>query len=506
MTTPAVASGHPAVSEAAAGVLALGGNAFDAVVAAGFASAVAEPALSSLGGGGFLLARLHGGHAILFDFFVDTPGRGLGTAAPAPPLRPVTVRFPGSEQAFHVGEGSVAVPGVLGGYLHVHRRLGVLPLRTALAPAIALARRGVVVNEHQGYFLRLLQPIMTLTEAGRRLYAPAGRYLARGDVLRNAPLASFLETLPDGGAAAFYVGTIARAMAADMRAARGLLTEEDLARYRVLERTPLAVDYRGACVLTNPPPSFGGTLLALAFRMLNGVDLAGAGRGSAAHLGALVACMREVDGHREAGAGRSGLPSAAALSASVRRIRQVSRGTTHVSIVDAAGNVASMTVSNGECSGYVAPGTGIMLNNMMGEDDLHAGGFHGDPPGQRVASMMAPSVVLAGGRPRLVIGSGGSKRIRTALLQVVSNVLDFGLPIDAAVTAPRLHWDGACVQLEPGFAVAAVAALAAATPVNVWNVPDVYFGGVHAVAPGAGAAGDPRRGGDARAVRAVAPQ
>lgn len=496
--TPAVASGHPAVTGAARAVLEQGGNAFDAIVAAGCASSVVEPALSSLGGGGFLLARLDDGHAVLFDFFVDAPGRGRGVRPTAPALLPVTVRFPGSEQVFHAGLGSVAVPGVLRGYLHVHRRLGVLPLARVLAPAIRLARDGVRVNEHQGYFLTLLQPIMTLTEEARHVFAPGGRYLREGDRLRNEPLAGFLEGLAAGSGDDLYVGAVARAIAADMRAGQGQLSEDDLAAYGVVERMPLAVGYRDAVLLTNPLPSLGGSLLAWAFRLLDGLDMAAMGWGSAAHLTALVQTMREVERQREAGAPWPDAFAPDTLASSVARVRTAIRGTTHMSVVDRAGNAASMTISNGECSGYMAPGTGIMLNNMMGEDDLHVEGAAVDLPGRRVASMMCPSIVLEGGCPRLVIGSGGSKRIRTALLQVVSHVLDFGLTLDAAVTAPRLHWDGARVQAEPGLPEAAIRALAEVVPVNVWDVQDVYFGGVHAVAPNVGtAAADPRRGGSA---------
>jgi len=190
----------------------------------------------------------------------------------------------------------------------------------------------------------------------------------------------------------------------------------------------------------------------------------------------------------------------AGLIESLERVRTASGGTTHVSVCDAEGNAASMTTSNGEGSGCFAADTGIMLNNMMGEDDLHPEGFHASPPGVRVASMMAPSLLLAGDRLRLVLGSGGSKRIRSAMLQVVSNVVDFGLDLRTAVEAPRLHWDGERIQVEPGFADEALTALAGRWPLNRWPVRDVYFGGVHAVAPDGEGAGDPRRGGHAAVV------
>ena len=162
-------------------------------------------------------------------------------------------------------------------------------------------------------------------------------------------------------------------------------------------------------------------------------------------------------------------------------LRSFSRGTTQISVADADGNLASMTTSNGEGSGYVVPGTGITLNNMLGEDDLHPDGFHASPPAERVASMMSPSLLLKEGRPRLVLGSGGSKRIRSAVLQVLTQVLDFDRSIEAAVWAPRVHWDGETVQVEPGYSPEAIAALRARWPVHLWPDLYVYFGGVHAV-------------------------
>jgi gamma-glutamyltranspeptidase/glutathione hydrolase len=206
--------------------------------------------------------------------------------------------------------------------------------------------------------------------------------------------------------------------------------------------------------------------------------------------------MRETDRLRESETGDGVAPEH--WQESVARLRRASGGTTHVSVCDAAGNAASMTTSNGEGSGYFAPGSGVMLNNMMGEDDLHPEGFHASPPGLRVASMMAPSLLLRGGQPRLVLGSGGSKRIRTALLQAICNAVDFDMDVRALVDSPRMHWDGECLQVEPGFDEAHLAPLRQRAPVNVWDVRDVYFGGVNAVSPGSGAgAGDPRRGGHA---------
>ena len=500
-TASLVATGHPLVTAAAAEILNAGGNAFDAAVAAGFASAAAEPALTSLGGGGFLLARSAEGRARLFDFFVDTPGRGLALDDLAPHFVPVTLRFPASEQDFNVGFGSVAVPGNLAGFLQVQEALGCLPLQSVLEPAVRLAREGVPVNARQAYMLGLLAPIFTFSVGSAAVFAPLGRMPREGELLRNPDLADTLERLPEDHGKSFYDGAVAERMAADMGAGGGLLTAEDLAAYRVQAREPLSFEYRGQRILSNPPPSFGGTLVAMSLELLGRVDLASVRWGSPEHLLAWVAAMQEIEGLRSQGKHGMEHVSEQEVRAAAGRVRSFLRGTTHVSVADGQGNVASMTTSNGEGSGYVVPGTGIMLNNMMGEDDLHPEGFHASPPGRRVASMMAPSLLLDAEGVELVVGSGGSKRIRSALFQVISSVVDFGLPVRDAVEAPRIHWDGERIQLEPGWEDrGAVAALARLGPVNEWPERDVYFGGVNAVVPGQDGAGDPRRGGSAMAV------
>ncbi|HEB51361.1 MAG TPA: gamma-glutamyltransferase [Desulfobulbus sp.] len=501
-----VASGHELVSRAAAGILRRGGNAFDGVVAAGFAGAVVEQTLTSLGGGGFLLARTCSRREpcreIFFDFFVDTPGRGLATP-PEPHFFPVTVDFGGSGQDFNIGLGSVAVPGTLKGLLHVHERLGRMDLADVLAPAIELAR-GHELNSFQAGFLGLLRPIMTMTGTGRALYEPGGRYLQAGDTLVNSEMADFMAGLVRDHGHSFYQGDIARAIDRDMRKGDGLLTFEDLSSYQVIERDPLRVPYRGRTLLTAPPPSMGGSLIALSLSLLGGMEPLD-GWGTPEYLLRTTALMQEVERLREQGVCTPGALqeylASGAVSGSRQRIRLFSRGTTHISIADREGNVASMTCSNGEGSGYFAPGTGIMLNNMMGEDDLHPDGFHCSPPGQRVGSMMSPSVLVRDDQAELVLGSGGSKRIRTAMTQVLTQLVDFRRHRVEAVEAPRLHWDGEILQMEPGFSGPAVEALRRRVRVNVWQEKSMYFGGVHVVEPGRGGAGDPRRGGAVEVVR-----
>jgi len=489
-----IATGHPLVSGAAVEILQNGGNAFDAVVGAGFAGAVAEQTLTSLGGGGFLLARTKQGKEVLFDFFSDTPGRGLEKNSLEPHFFPVTIHFPGSDQDFNIGLGSVAVPGNLKGFLHVHKRLGRLPLEEILQPAILLAKEGLELNDWQGYFLNLLEPIVTHSPVGRNLYTINGNCAKQGDHITNPEIADFLSQLPEDHGKSFYNGTLAKIIEKDMQEGQGLLTADDLAAYKVIERTPLAIGYRDHILLTNPHPSMGGSLIGLALSLLDTQDMSNLKYHSPAHVLQSAKLMTEVERLREKGI------NAHAMEKSGKRLRQFSRGTTHISVADFEGNVASMTCSNGEGSGYFVPGTGIMLNNMMGEDDLHPEGFHSSPPGQRVSSMMSPSLLLKNNEVEMVIGSGGSKRIRTAITQVISSIVDFGIPVQKAVEAPRIHWDGDIMQVEPGLPKKSLTALQQQWPVNIWSNIDVYFGGVHTVLPDIAGGGDPRRGGSVRVL------
>ncbi|MEJ7583784.1 MAG: gamma-glutamyltransferase [Acidimicrobiales bacterium] len=477
-----MAAGHPAVVDAAAAMLRAGGNAYDAVVAAGFAGTVAEPGFTSLGGGGYVLARTAAGDEILFDFFVDTPGRGKARRGAAPLLRAGGGAVPGRD------------PGVplrprLGGRAGRAGR----PAARAAPPGPALPARGRRPGRDPGWrrrplapkqatVLALLEPILRRTPDVEAIFAPDGRLAGAGDRLRNPDLARFLDRLGIDPGNGFYRGRVATQLARAMADGAGLVTAEDLASYRVIERDPLAFEYRGRRVLTNPPPSFGGRLIAIALDLLQ--EAGPLPRpGSADHAHALARAMIEVDRRRSEERDPSTTPTSV-------------RGTTHVSVADVEGNVAAMTTSNGECSGDVIAGTGVLLNNMLGEEDLHPGGFHAGPPGVRVASMMAPTIVVApGGDVELVLGSGGSKRIRTAVLQVLTLVVDGGVPVDAAVDAPRLHWDTDHLEVEPGLSAGVVDHLRTLGPVNTWPERNLFFGGVHAVAPGRGAAGDPRRDG-----------
>ncbi len=469
----AVAAGHPLTAEAGARVLRAGGNAVDACVAAAFVSWVCESPLTGPGGGGFMLVHdAADGRTRLLDFFVAVP-RARGGAEE---LLALAVDFDGdTQQRFRTGAAAVGVPGTALGLEEAHRRFGTLPWADLVAPAARLAREGVVLTPAQGYLHRILDGLLRHSPEGDALYGP-GRALAAGERFALPELGETLDRLAADGAAALYRGELAERIVAHVQAGGGALALDDLAAYRVVRRRPVAVEYRGHEFRSNPPPSSGGVLVALGLRALGD-----ARPGPEAIAGAMEA-QEAVRGPAFVRALHRGGVARKLLS-----------GTTHISVVDARGDAASLSASLGSGSGVVAPGTGIHLNNMLGEADLteHA------RPGERLTSMMAPSLVLREGRPRLVVGSAGSARLRGAILQVVANVVGKGMAVDEAVDAPRLHVEEGVAHCEDP----AVADLLerAGYPVVRFRRRNLYFGGVSAVelrADGSlAAAGDPRRGG-----------
>ena len=488
-----VAAGHPESAAAGAAVLRAGGNAVDAAVAAVLTSFVAEPLLTGLGSGGYLLVVPPGGEAVLLDFFVETPGRGRDLSDRAP-LRAVTVDFGDATQVFHAGAASCGTYGTPAGLAAAVAGFGRAPLAELTAPAVRLARAGVRVTPMQEYLYDLLAEINAATPAGRARYLPGGAPPRTGDLVTDPELADALERFGAEGAAHFYTGDVGAAVVEEMRAQGGLLGAADLAAYEVLRRDPVHVPYRDTVVCTNPPPSAGGVLVGRALAELGSIP----GRPDVpALVAAMVAAERERTQEFLAGLSAAGLDNAGlddAACASANRLGS----TTHVSVLDADGWACAVTTSNGEGSGVVVPDTGVHLNNVLGEEDLSPLGFHVEPPGRRLPSMMAPTVVLHEGVAQLVVGSAGSNRIRSALLQVIVNVVDRGLAAQDAVDAPRVHYAPDELFAEPGIPADGLAATG--LPVTLFREPNLYFGGCQAVvcdrATGALTGGaDPRRGG-----------
>jgi gamma-glutamyltranspeptidase / glutathione hydrolase len=477
-----VAAGHPLTAQAGARVLREGGNAVDAAVAAMLTSFVTESLLTGLGAGGYMLVAGGGVPPTLLDFFVQAPAR-LGDGSEVE-LRGIDVSFGDAEQVFHIGPASCGVYGVPAGVCEALRRWGTVPLADLAAPAAQLAREGVVLNAGQAYVAQILVELLTSTPECAALWAPGGRLLREGGLLRNPELGDALLRLARDGAEPFYRGDIAMAVCDWLSDRGGSLRRGDLAGYEAIERAPVSVGYRDRELLTNPPPSAGGTLLAYALALLD--------RGPAPPtLRAVVAAMAAAQSERTPEF-VEGLDQEGFLE---RFLTTRLGSTTHISVIDADGCACSSTCTNGEGSGVVVPGTGMHINNVMGEEDLNPLGFHLHPAGRRMPSMMAPSVVMREGEVELVLGSAGSSRIRSALLQTIVGVVDHGMPVRAAVEAPRVHFEDGVVFAEPGIDLDG---LDGDARVVRFGAPNLFFGGVQAAlrrGPSTTGAGDPRRGG-----------
>jgi gamma-glutamyltranspeptidase/glutathione hydrolase len=434
----AVAAGSRPTAEAGARVLAEGGNAVDACIAAAFAAAVAEGPLTGPAGGGFLLAWVDG-EATVLDCFFAAP------AAPLGEMEEIVIDFgDASTQVFHVGRGSVAVPGLVAGLEEAHRRFGTIPWPELVEPALELARTGVDKTDAQRFLHTILSGILQREEMGALIYGGADRIettmclptLVR---LRDVRGAAVVELLPE--------------------------LADDVRRYRVEPRAPLRAQLDGHELLTTPAPSRGGAIVAAA--------LAG------------LAEAETIDDR--ARALQRGYAAAPLVDAA---------GTTHISVLDSAGNAAALSSTLGSGSGLFRGGT--QLNNMLGELDVIGHGPRA--PGERLPSMMAPTLLLRDGRPRLALGSAGSVRLAGAIAQVTDAVLR-GIPVAEAIERPRLHVDGEVLHLEGGIDEPAPGGWQAVA----WAERNLYFGGVAAVErrPDGtlAAAGDPRRGGHGIVVR-----
>ena len=506
-TKGVIAAGHPLTAEAGARILREGGNAVDAAAAAVLMSFVVEPLLTGPGAGGFMLVHTPQGVNTLLDFFVAAPGKESDQEA-GELIRHEVAFTDEAVQIFHAGPASCGVYGTPRGIADAVARFGSLPLGELTGWPAQVARDGHQLNDIQGYVCQILSPILLSTEEGRTLFSPGGKLLRAGDTLRMPEVGDLLERLGEEGADFLYTGDVAGAVSDWVLDRGGLITCADLAAYEVIDRVPAHASYRGRDILTNPPPSSGGILIAYALDLLERLGRPG-------DLRALVEVMEEAntartedfatalhsEGYLERFLAKDALESAA------RQLHSRLGSTTHISVMDAKGGCATVTCSNGSCSGVIVPGTGVHLNNMLGEEDLNPLGPGRHDRGARVPSMMAPTVVLhEDGAPEIALGSAGSNRIRSAILQTILNIVDFNLKAENAVELPRLHLERGVVEAEPGVDPRALDSLeSSGWTVQRWQERNLYFGGVQAVArdPETGelsGGGDPRRGGAALVV------
>jgi gamma-glutamyltranspeptidase / glutathione hydrolase len=505
-----IAAGSQATAEAGAEMFRRGGNAVDAAVAGCFATSAGEPSLTSLAGAGLMLYR-NGktGEMTICDFFADAPGLG-GRIPPAElDFSGVELDFGPTTQTFYIGAGSSAVPGVLPGICQALERWGSKPLAEIVEPAIHSLTEGAVMGPHQARAAKLLEPILSREEPSRKQYCPHGHILAEGERFISSDLADTLKTMASMGWREFYEGRMWPMMLNQFGlAAKGTITEEDLKAYSVRFYSPLEGQYRGSAVYSPGAPATGGQMIELMMAMLNEVDLSTLVMGSAEHTRTLALIMQVADearakkalGETKRWVERFGVIRHEKLS-SVRAEGGGNNSTTHISTMDSEGNAASVTFSYGEGNAHLIGNTGIMMNNLMGEEDLHPQGFHLSEPGKRLSTMMSPTMVVDPGGKTIVIGTGGANRIRTVIVQMVSKLMDYGMAPKEAVAAARIHYEEGVLNAEVYDMPCGGEDLMGlgANELICFSEPSLFFGGVHMVQMDAdgelSGAADGRRGG-----------
>jgi gamma-glutamyltranspeptidase/glutathione hydrolase len=383
-----------------------------------------------------------------------------------------------------------------------------MPFSVLAEPAIQLARDGVKMNSFQAGAIQITEPIYGSNREASEIFRSriAGEnFITEGEWLKQPKLADFMEVLALEGESFFYKGEVAKKICMICEKEGGHLTQKDLHRYKVEKRKPLQMDYRDSSLSINPPPSSGGLLIAFALKLMEALD-----RKSFQSFPELLVEVQEMTNrarieklieNRNPNQFMEILhaPFIEMYKNQVQNRWKTSRGTTQISIVDANGNMASLTTSNGSGSGVMIPGTGVMMNNMLGEEDLNPEGFYNWPANQRISSMMAPAIIQLRNGKKVVLGSGGSNRIRTAILQVLLNLIDDEMDLKEAIQAPRIHFENDFLNIEEGFSEEVIEKLSQKFPNHkVWNAGNLFFGGVHAVSVKDGqfsGFGDPRRGG-----------
>lgn len=477
-----VVSDAPLATRVGVEILRDGGNAIDAAVATAFALAAVYPEAGNIGGGGYLVARFADGTDVALDF---------REAAPLTATHDMYLDGNGAvTEASLIGHRASGVPGAVAGLWEAHRRFGRLPWRRLVDPSVRLAREGFAVNDRFARSVRQDSARLCRFEESRRIFCPEGYSPAPGSLWRNPDLAATLERIAGGGAAEFYTGTTATLIAEEMTRGGGLITREDLARYRALWRQPVRFSYRGYAVLSAPPSSSGGVTLAVLMTILEGYDLPALGSSvDAIHL--------KTEAMRRAYADRNEFladpdfvrvavdsllsPERAAHwrqtinTAKATPSDRIAHGTlnptpegsetTHLSVVDGEGNAVALTTTINSLFGSAVTvrGAGFLLNNEM--DDFAArpgwpnafglvqGERNAIQPGKRMLSSMTPTIVCDSlGDPYLVTGGRGGAHIISSVFQILTNVLDLRMDLPSAVTAPRIHHQHYpdVLQHEPG--------------------------------------------------------
>ncbi len=483
-----------------------GGNAVDAAVAACFAAMCTDPGIIGPGASGFVTVHPRDRDPVVIDAYAEMPGRGLPAERFGGGGREIFMEYGGGMKTI-IGHGSVATPGAIAGLGAAMERYGELPWAVVLEPAIEWADRGFPLGRTSSDYMAYSAELIFgwLPESHAALHHSNGKRLHEGDLVKIAGLGDALRLLAREGAACFYTGELGRRMVEDMEANGGIITMADLEAYRPIVRAPTVIDLDDWKIATNPPPAVGGASLAALLILLAGVP---ADAPEAEHVARHAAAQHAVFSYRDrvfdAADDRTAAARVLLEAAHMGDFGTLlaSPSTIHVSAVDSDGTACSMTVSAGYGSGVMIPGTGMWLNNSLGELELLPDGYHGFTPGTRLPSNMAPTIAYKPGEV-LAIGSPGASRITSALAQSLHNFIHRGMALTDAIEHPRLHVEefqgSAVIAHEPGLPIGRHDEL------GKRGFPDrsMYFGGVQAAlwdhSAGLFEVADPRRtGGIAR--------
>jgi len=501
VTNVAVATTSQLAADAAEEVAAAGGNAVDCALAASLLTMNTEPGVCALAGSSFITIWPDGGEPLVIDGNVAVPGAGIPDEQRGQGAVAVSMDYGGGIETL-VGPGSVSIPGSLAALEHAWKKYGVASWESIFAPSIRATRDGFALSAACHYYLGYSGDCIfgRSTDGHGALHDVDGSLLDAGSIIRIPHLSDTLEAISIEGAKLFYEGELGASIADHCAEGGGMLTREDLSSYRAIERQPLQVAVGDWVLATNPPPAIGGAVLAAMLHACS--DMTGLNWTPEALQQLIVsqrACLdfrkHKLDLAEDVGA------AAARLVESARSGQLLSRwasaSTVHTSVVDSSGSGCAITASSGYGSGEMPAGTGLWLNNCLGEIELNRRGLDAGPVGSRLPSNMAPSVARCG-RSVLAVGSPGADRITTALQQFLINYLMMNMPLEEAIAHPRVHVDtsGDTVRLmsEPGLDLPDTD-----LPAKVFSSLVMYFGGVGAAvfesASGLASAADPRREG-----------
>jgi len=488
-----ISTGSKEASISAEKILKKGGNAFDAAIGAVFVSMTSEFALTGPFGGGTCVGLEKGKSPFVYDFFVDCPKN----INPNKEFKGTHVNFGNTIQKFHIGRGSIAIPGNIVGLLEIHKNHGQLPLKNILKYAIDFAKSGVIISSYQAYILKLIKPILTFSH--NNLFYKNNSFIKSGDKFINSKFSDFLEIILEKGSDYFYNGEGLDKIINYLDNV-SCLAKEDFINYKVHKRKPLSLEFNKHIIHTNPAPSYGGTLIVFLLKLLktinkdiNTLDLI-----KSMNLTSKARNDACVNPHE------INEISKVLLKENFEKYKKLFYldnfdfcddldgfgSTTHVSIIDKNGNAASITTTNGEGCGSIIPEYGIMMNNMLGEVDLNPFGFHKWGVKRRLPTMISPIIITQDSTPKFVLGSGGSNRIRSANIQVILNLLTKNLNLKNSIEAPRLHLEGNTLFYEPGIIIPKIKNL----KLTSFDNKNLFFGGVNGVSI-TEAVGDQRRGG-----------